>query len=364
MTRRTLALALITLALFASVAEASWYDDYDAGLVAAKKGRWSDVISKMSAAIKGNGKEGDRVRTYGVITINYHPYYYRGVAYLNTGRYDEAIADLERTSGPGPENLGSIDTLMDRAKKLQAASNEPDPEPARPDPTPVRPAPAVTTPPVTTAPVVPQVDPALRQRATAAINEAKQKLAQADARRATASPSYADARTALTDAIRKNSNAKTTDDFNAVIQAASSAGDFADMATAPAPAPATTLATTTPTPLNPAPIVPRPSAATTVVIDEHADEVREALELYFAGEFADAAARFERLTKKMPDNGWLYAFLGASLYSRYAFETEDAYRVRALSAFRQAKRLRTWKGGLPEKYFSKRIRKAFSETAG
>jgi tetratricopeptide (TPR) repeat protein len=369
MTRRTLAVALLTLALFASVAEASWYDDYDAGLAAAKKGRWNDVVAKMSAAIKGNGKEGDRVRTYGMLTINYHPYYYRGVAYLQTGRYDEAIADLERTSGPGPENLGSLDTLMDRAKKMQAAASEPEPEPARPEPAAVRPAPTVTatTPPVTTPPVtvpaVPQADPALRQRAAAAINEAKQKLAQAQQRRATGSPQFIEAQNALTEAVRRNRDARTNDDFNAVIQSASSAGDFADLANAPAAA-VPTLATTTPTPLNPAPVVPRPSAATTVVIDEHADEVRQALEQYFAGEFEEAAKRFEQLTRKMPNNGWIYAFLGASLYSRYAFEADDAYRLGALKAFSEAKRLRKWTGGLPEKYFSKRIRKAFSETAG
>ena len=75
--------------------------DYDDGLVAAKKGNWSSVISKMTAAIKGNPKEGDRVRTYGMLTINYHPYYYRGVAYMQTGRYEEAISDFERTYHAG-----------------------------------------------------------------------------------------------------------------------------------------------------------------------------------------------------------------------------------------------------------------------
>ncbi|HYI12744.1 MAG TPA: tetratricopeptide repeat protein [Thermoanaerobaculia bacterium] len=364
MTRRTLSVALLTLTLFASVAEASWYDDYDAGVAAAKKGRWSDVVAKMSAAIKGNAKEGNNVRTYGMITTNYHPYYYRGVAYMQTGRYDEAIADFERTSGPGPLDLGSLDVLMDRVKKQQAAASDPDPEPARPEPVRTEPVrPAVTTPPVTT-PAVPQIDPALRQRASAAIAEAKQKVTAAQQRRATGSAQYSDAMRTLTEAVSKNSVARTNDDLNSVIQLAGSASDFADLATAPVAA-APTLATTTPTPLNPPPVIPRPSAATAAVIDEHADEVRDALELYFAGEFEDAAAGFERLTQKMPNNGWIHAFLGASLYSRYAFEAEDVYRRRALDSFRKAKQLRSWgKNGLPEKYFSKRIRKVFSETAG
>ena len=77
----------------------------------------------MTAAINGNPKENDKARTYGAIFINYHPYYYRGVAYLNTGKYEQAISDFEKASGPGEENLGSIETLMSRAKgKLAQAS--------------------------------------------------------------------------------------------------------------------------------------------------------------------------------------------------------------------------------------------------
>ncbi len=56
---RTLAITL-ALFLFAGVAEASWYDDYEAGLAAARKGSWSTVLQKMNAAIKGNGKEQDK----------------------------------------------------------------------------------------------------------------------------------------------------------------------------------------------------------------------------------------------------------------------------------------------------------------
>ena len=64
----------------------------------------------------------------------------------------------------------------------------------------------------------------------------------------------------------------------------------------------------------------------------------------------------------MPQNGWIWAFLGASQYSQYAFEANEAYKRQAIESFQKAKKFRTWKGGLPEKYFSKRIRKAFNET--
>jgi tetratricopeptide (TPR) repeat protein len=354
-TRRLLTVTLLTLAL-ATAAHASWYDDYDAGLIAAKKGSWSTVASKMTAAIKDQPKENSRLRTYGMDFRNYRPYYYRGVANLNLGRYEQAIADLEQTGGPGPENLGDVSTLLDRAKKMAAASAEPDPVPApvqpRPDPRP----PVVTTPPVNTpAPVVPQIDPAQRQRASSALAGARQKLASAQQRRATATPQYSQASSIFNDATTRFGSARNNDDLSTVITLAENAGDIADLAIAPSAAPPA-IATTTPSPL-----VPKPVAATTQVIDEHADDVKRALELYFAGEFQDAADRFEQLTSKMPNNGWIYAFLGASQYSLYAFEADESYKKAALNAFRKAKQLRTWNGGLPPKYFSRRIRDAFRE---
>src|SRR5213078_1593648 len=130
----------------ATAAMASWYDDYDAGTAAANRGQWSTVIQKMSSAINGHPKEGDKERTYGAIFITYHPYYYRGVAYLNTGKFEQAIADFEKTSGPGDTNLGDLNALMQRAKTKLEAASAPPPEPTpqiaqRPAPQPAAPAP-------------------------------------------------------------------------------------------------------------------------------------------------------------------------------------------------------------------------------
>ncbi len=95
------------------------------------------------------------------------------------------------------------------------------------------------------------------------------------------------------------------------------------------------------------------------VLEDYKRQLRRALENYFNGEFDDASRDFSDLTRKLPDNAWIWAFLGASQYSQYAFEADESYRAAALKSFRKAKTLRTWKGGLPEKYFSKRIRRAF-----
>ncbi len=355
MNRKTLSFTLLLFVFAATSAHASWYDDYDAGIAAAKAGNWKTVVAKMTSAIAGNKSENNRARTYSTIFINYHPYYYRGIAYLNTGQYEQAINDLERTSGPGELDLGPIGTHLDRAKRQLAAANEPAPEPARPTPTqtaePVRPTPT---------PVTPSIDPALRTRAAGALANTKAKLQAAQQRRAGNSPQYQQAMTMFMDATTRSASARTNDELNSVIQLADNAGDLADLAQAPSVA-----TPVTPTPIPPTTaITPKPIAAANAALEDHSEELRGALELYFAGEFDDAARRFEQLTRKMPTNGWVWAFLGASQYSQYAFEADESYKKAAVQSFQKAKQLRTWKGGLPSKYFSKRIRKAFEDTAG
>lgn len=346
---RSVTIGLAVL-LAATAAFASWYDDYDDGLKAARNGQWSTVISKMTAAINGNAKENDKARTYGAIFINYHPYYYRGVAYLNTGKYEQAISDFERTSGAGPEDLGSIETLMSRAKgKLAQTSTPPPPEPQPPAPQPrIVPAPV----PAPVQPAAPTIDPALRQRANAEINQAKTRLAAAMQRKAGNTPQYAQATQALTDALTRSGNARSNDDLNAAIASAQNAATIADLAPAPgAPAPP------------PAAIPTRPSQASAVVLADSTKRVRDALESYFSGEFEDATKKFRTLADEMPKNGYIWAFLGASQYSQYAFEADDNYKDEAMKSFRKAKSLRKWNGGLPSKYFSRRIRKVFESAS-
>lgn len=352
-TIRTFAAMLVAFSFASGVALASWYDDYDAGLAAVRKGNWSVAVQKMTAAIKGNPNENNRARTYGTITINYHPYYYRGVANMNLGKYEEAISDFEKTSGPGPENLGSLDVLMERAKKQLAAAEEP--EPARPEP--ARPVPAVTVPTPAPAPAAPAIDPALRQRANAAISAAKQKIQAAQQRRAASSPQFASAMSMFTEATTRNASARDNDDLDKIISMAENAGDLADLAMPPgAPAPAPAAVAEAP--------ASKPAVLTESLLGDYKRQLRRALEFYFNGDFEDASREFESLSRKLPNNGWIFAFLGASQYSRYAFEADPAHRTAAIKSFQKVKRLKTFKAGLPERYFSKRIRRAFEETSG
>jgi hypothetical protein len=70
MNYRALVLSLFVCALSAGVANASWYDDYDQGIAAVKRGNWSVAVQKMTAAIKGNPNESDKARAYGTIFYN------------------------------------------------------------------------------------------------------------------------------------------------------------------------------------------------------------------------------------------------------------------------------------------------------
>lgn len=343
---RTVTIGLLGL-LLATAALASWYDDYDAGIAAVGKGQWSVVIQKMTAAINSHPKESDHERTYGAIFITYHPYYYRGVAYLNTGKYEQAISDFEKTSGPGEADLGPLGDLMRRAKSKLEAANTPEPQPQ-----PVAPQPRVVPVPVPVPvpqPSGPSIDPVLRQQATIAINQARARLAAAQQRKAGNTPQYAQATQFLTDAMTRSANPRTNEDLTNAITAAGNSAAMADLAAAPGA---------------PQPVTPtRPAQASAIVLADPSKRVRDALESYFRGDFDEASAKLSRLSTEMPKNAWVWAFLGASQYSQYAFEADESYKRDAMNSFRKAKQLKRWDGGLSAKYFSKKIRKAF-ESAG
>lgn len=347
LSRNLICLAILALSAIGVAQAASWYDEYSEGLAAVRSGNWSVARQKMSAAIAVRPKENNKERAYGTIFFNYHPYYYRGVANLNLGDYQQAITDLEAATGPGPENLGTIDMLLQMAKTRQGAGTPtptPAPQPQQPAPVPVQPTP-VPVPVPSPVPAPQGLDPALRSRAQAELNQARQRIQAAQQRNATNSPQYQNALQAFTEANSRLGAARSNEDLQAVIASAGNAQFIADSAMPP--------------------VIPKTVEAGGVVLADPARRVRQALESYFQGDFDEAAQGFQRLSAEMPRNGWIWAFLGASQYSRYAFEADEQYRNQAVAAFKKAKQYRRWgKDGLPSKYFSRRIRRAFNETAG
>jgi tetratricopeptide (TPR) repeat protein len=361
-TRVVVVAVVVVVALSAGVALATWYDDYEAGMKAIQAGNWQVAVQKMTAAIAQKPKENNKERAYGTLFYNYHPYYYRAVAYLNLGQYKKAIEDLDVATGPGEADMGSIENLHQRAQlKLDqsaaAVAEQPPAQapPAQPQPQVSRSAQPVAPPPVTAStPAAPSVDPALRQRAENALSAARQKIDAAKGRRATGSPQFAEAVQTLSSANVRRATARTNDDFAQVEALALNAGLQADAATAPAAAGA---------PAAPAVVQGRPAAATDAVLGDLQKRVRRALEDYFNGEFERAASQFDQLTRDgdLSHNGLIWAFLGASQYSIYAFEADAQYREAARKSFEKARELRpSLRKGLPDRYFSRRIRNFFN----
>src|SRR5258708_13024970 len=129
MSRARITSLIVVCLLAASAAFASWYDDYDVGIAAAHKGQWAVVVQKMNAAIAGHDKESNNERTYGAIFISYHPHYYRGVAYLNLGKYEQAVTEFEKTSGPGGSDLGPTGRFERPTKHTPQPATPPTPHP-------------------------------------------------------------------------------------------------------------------------------------------------------------------------------------------------------------------------------------------
>jgi len=79
-----------TASVCAAQPSGRWYDAYQQGVEAVRKGDWANA-EKLLLQAKGSGqKPGRRIFTYGDNYIAFLPDYYLGVVYLNTGRNLEA----------------------------------------------------------------------------------------------------------------------------------------------------------------------------------------------------------------------------------------------------------------------------------
>ena len=292
--------------------------------------------------------------------------YKEAVNDYKAGRYEAArrkFAELQSKGYKGGlfdrkpgEFLRDIDKKMAEGIAVAAEAQQPAPvvQPVQPkpqpQPQPVRPVPLPV--PVPVQPAGPTMDQALRQQVTSEINSARARMTAAQQRKANGAPQFAQATQALADANTRSATAKSNDDLRTALAAAQNAALLFDAAAAP------TIVTTTTVP-QPS----RPTTASTLVLGDTTKRVRSALQHYFNGDFDEAARGFQSLTNDLPNNGWIYAFLGASQYSVYAFETDENYKTLAMDSFKKARRYGKFKAGLPPKYFSRRIRKAFDTVA-
>jgi tetratricopeptide (TPR) repeat protein len=350
--RSSLISILLLLLLASPLAAKEWYDHYNAGVDAAKKKNWTAVISNMNAAIAIKPNEEKNARTYGNLFVNYRPYYYRGAANFELGNFQEAIRDLENTGGAGPVNLGSAESLLNKAQ-TRIASNQPSPPPPvtprENDPRPTVPTNTVTDhrPP---PPNIPGVDPVIareRSRAETLLADARRKQREGQNKKAPslASSEWAQAQTLLQSAMRAQASAETAAQWKSVADSADRAVRQFNSAILTAES---------------RPADPTPSIAASVLKER--EQITDGLRDYFDGNFSQASDRFEKLVAGSGKNyPLLWAFLGASYYYEYYLSgsSDRAMKGKAEQAFRQAKSLDA-NLKLDNRYFSPRVRNFYS----
>lgn len=152
---RLLGAALLILVL-PIPALADYKESYRKGMEAVDRKQWAEAAKRMQEALAENPKEGESIRLYGSRFETYLPYFYLGLARVNTGDCDGAVKAFATSEEQGA--IGSTPKraeLVGERKKCEAkVAKAPTPLPT-PHPTP-RPTP----PPEPTA--VPAATPATR----------------------------------------------------------------------------------------------------------------------------------------------------------------------------------------------------------
>ena len=99
---RILLIALLVAMAFVSPVVADlWYEHYEQGEQALKAQSWEEAARQLNSAIEKRGEPGERVRTYGMNFVSYHPYFKLGMAYYNMGRFDAALQAFDTEEGFG-----------------------------------------------------------------------------------------------------------------------------------------------------------------------------------------------------------------------------------------------------------------------
>ena len=104
--------------------------------------------------------------------------------------------------------------------------------------------------------------------------------------------------------------------------------------------------------------------------------LRDAVKYYQRQDYKQAAAKYEEAIQANPGLGDAYFYLGNSYDNQYKPSRKgependqllqkavENYKIAAMDSFKKARRYGKFRDGLPPKYFSRRIRKAFDTVA-
>lgn len=80
---------------------AKWYEAYEKAISNVEKGQYQTAIDNLQEAISLRSDSSSRAKKYGVMYIEYYPYYYLGLCYFNLQDYSEAAKWLQREEDYG-----------------------------------------------------------------------------------------------------------------------------------------------------------------------------------------------------------------------------------------------------------------------
>jgi tetratricopeptide (TPR) repeat protein len=118
--------ALLALVLVLAAAPAwavkDWYDYYQDGRQQAERGRCKEALADLTQARRLKPSSDLEVRLYGLVFIDYLPYYYEGVCHVKTGDFKAALAAFDAEEKQGAiqkkrELYASLGRLRGEAKK-------------------------------------------------------------------------------------------------------------------------------------------------------------------------------------------------------------------------------------------------------
>jgi len=101
-------LLAVYLIPFLSLAVSPWYVAYDKALRAQDKQEWQSSIDYLQQALAEKPKSQLKAKTYGLRFVDYLPYFYLGVAYVQLGNKTEALKNFEME-----EQYGEIKNASD-----------------------------------------------------------------------------------------------------------------------------------------------------------------------------------------------------------------------------------------------------------
>ena len=148
------AAVLFGLALFPSAAGADYKETYRKAVEAVDRKRWPEVARLMREAIAENPREGERVKLYGLRFEAYVPHFYLGLALLNTGDCEGAVAAFDASEAAGAiRGTPRYAELLDGRKTCAArVARAPSPPPAAASPSHAPPSTQAAAPPPSAAP--------------------------------------------------------------------------------------------------------------------------------------------------------------------------------------------------------------------